>query len=113
MQDDNNKAAKNESTKYQQNYSIAQKEKLVRRFYDSQPISRGEFCDLYKLDLSSFRDWLRLYGDAALADGYSESHPTFATFLSESSASVKIAYTEYQELMLMKAKYQAVCSICG
>lgn len=110
MQD--NKAATNEGMKYKENYSIKQKERLVRLFYNSQPISRDEFCDLYKLDPSAFREWLRLYGDAALADGYSESHPVF-TFLSESIASVTIPYAEYQDFLLMKAKYQAVCAICS
>lgn len=87
--------------------------KFVQFYQQSKPISKQEFCRQCRIDDDSLRRWLRLYGDAAPSREHSEKHSTAGAVFCESSASITISYAEYRELQMIKAKYLAVCSICG
>lgn len=86
--------------------------KFVQFYQQSKPISKQEFCRQCRIDIDSLRRWLRLYGDAAPAGKCSVSHPSSGTATYESSTSVTILFSEYQDLQRIKAKYHAICSMC-
>ncbi len=86
--------------------------KFVQFYRQIQPISKKEFCRQCRIDDDSLRRWLQLYDDAAPAGECTVSHPSSGTAPYESSTSVTIPYSEYQELQQIKAKYHAICSMC-
>ncbi len=93
-------------------YPDEARKEFVRLYRQSLPISKEEFCRQYGIDDESLRRWLRLYGDTAPAGECPVSHPSSGTAPYESSTSVTIPYSEYQELQQIKARYLAVCSMC-
>ena len=86
--------------------------KFVQFYQQSKPISKQEFCRQCRIDTESLRRWLRLYDDTIPAVECPVSHPSSGTDLCESSTSVTILYSEYQDLQRIKAKYHAICSMC-
>ncbi len=111
MYDD--KRTTNEKIDRQQKFTVAQKEKLVKHFQQSQPISQREFCRLCKISTRTFRRWLELYGDYIPEKPAQEKQPAPDAVLVDSNPDVTIKYTEYRELQQIKAKFKAVCAICG
>ena len=111
MYDD--KMVTNEKIDSQQKFPVAQKERLVKHFQQSQPISQREFCRLYKISTRTFRRWLKLYGDYIPTKPAKEKQPAPDAVLVDSNPDVTIKYTEYLELQQIKAKFKGICSICG